>query len=52
MCAIGVDGSNFGEVCHFTGTELEKRGALDHDDSNSLVSFLTFRREYVFFNIC
>ena len=47
MCALDIEGSNFGEVCHFTANELEAVGALDLDDSNSLVSFLTFRREQV-----
>lgn len=45
MCALDVEGENFGEICHYTAVELESLGAMNSEDSNSLVAFMTFRRE-------
>lgn len=45
MCALDIDGASFGEICHNTAMELESLGAMNSEDSNSLVAFMTFRRE-------
>uniref|UniRef100_A0AC34GS05 Anion exchange protein n=1 Tax=Panagrolaimus sp. ES5 TaxID=591445 RepID=A0AC34GS05_9BILA len=46
MCALDVEGENFGEICHYTAVELENLGAMNSEDSNSLVAFMTFRRDH------
>lgn len=45
MCALEIQGEKFGEICHHAAFELEKLGAMNSEDSNALVSFMTFRRE-------